>query len=485
MAPRRTSACLGFLAIGALGPALGVPVDPSIVQQTSLTPASGLFNSTVGAANELPPMPLAPHEFPSSTIVADESISTSGDKTTRRDRAANGSLSQYPLVPDDRLSGEAAFRPTCCAWDANTTSYPAGDCGVKDDTRLLGFGRNLSRWEAQPGIVRVLRIRANHGSMGFFAYVLFAVNQILAAQEADPAIVPFVDFGKCVVNGHDHIASGGANLYYDETYGDNMWEQYFEPVSNFSLAQVKPPNEPGRAVKYDVRSLPSQEMWDLHMGNPKSVFAYPYGAYKDILESGFNADWSHRMRERASAAIRKYVRVKPHVSRRVEEAWRGRVGAAENTPVLGVHLRGTDKQAEIGGAIIGPAGYAEAIERWLLAHPTSSIFVATDDEHFLQQMRQQYPQRVWQTPGVLRSDKNAFLDSSMKDYYQKGEDVLVDMLMLSKCNFLLKTSSAGDALLGRNADVCMRVTACEWLRARGCVCVAACAVAACAWLHAP
>jgi len=37
---------------------------------------------------------------------------------------------------------------------------------------------------------------------------------------------------------------------------------------------------------------------------------------------------------------------------------------------------------------------------------------------------------------------NAFLDTSIKDNYRKGEDVLIDTLLLSRVDFLLKCSSS-------------------------------------------
>jgi hypothetical protein len=43
---------------------------------------------------------------------------------------------------------------------------------------------------------------------------------------------------------------------------------------------------------------------------------------------------------------------------------------------------------------------------------------------------------------ALRSRKNAFLDGQLADHYRKGEDVLVDALLLARCTLLLKAASA-------------------------------------------
>ena len=127
----------------------------------------------------------------------------------------------------------------------------------------------------------------NHGSAGFFAYVLFALNQLLFCRKH--GLLPFVDFGRCAVNGHDHYASGGRNLYHAASHGSNMWDYYFEPVSAYRNGT------PG----YEIRALPSKMLWRLHHTNRKSIFAHYYGAFADKRHGGYDADWFRTMRYRA------------------------------------------------------------------------------------------------------------------------------------------------------------------------------------------
>ena len=143
-------------------------------------------------------------------------------------------LALKSLQPEARILPDA-----CCDWQSGAFNPrdPSSTCGAADDLGLAHIGyrelnhSDLSQWVVPNGTERVLRIRSNHGSAGFFAYVLFAINQLILAHEA--GVTPYVDFSECTVNGHDHPASGGRNLYYDERYGSNMWEQYFEPVSSY------------------------------------------------------------------------------------------------------------------------------------------------------------------------------------------------------------------------------------------------------------
>ena len=83
--------------------------------------------------------------------------------------------------------------------------------------------------------VEVLKIIINHSNAGLFAYITFALNQLLYAEQH--GLFPVVFFGAtsgCDVVGGDASACG-PNAYYDEASGPNMWEYYFEQPGNVSL----------------------------------------------------------------------------------------------------------------------------------------------------------------------------------------------------------------------------------------------------------
>ena len=304
---------------------------------------------------------------------------------------------------------------------------------------------------SQPRERKILRITMNHGSGGFFAYVLFAINQIRFAQRNN--LVPYVDFGECTVNGLDHFASGGLNRFFDATAGPNMWEYFFEPVSEY---------RPGMAAS--VNALPSTRAWQLHHANRDSVFAYPYGTYKHIadVDPRERAAWYSRMRRRAVATLAKYVRLKPAVLQEAERFWRRRIAKGGSGPVLGLHMRGTDKQRDIGGDIVPPSTYFTHIDFCLARHPNTTLFLATDSPKFAKELTARYGSRLVLRE-AMRSEGNAFLESTTaSERYRQGLDVLVDALLLSKCDGLLKPSSAvsefavyfaGRALLERTVDL--------------------------------
>eukprot|EP00656_Telonema_subtile_P026397 TRINITY_DN2836_c0_g1_i1.p1 TRINITY_DN2836_c0_g1~~TRINITY_DN2836_c0_g1_i1.p1 ORF type:complete len:1301 (-),score=259.34 TRINITY_DN2836_c0_g1_i1:157-4059(-) len=109
-------------------------------------------------------------------------------------------------------------------------------------------------------------------------------------------------------------------------------------------------------------------------------------------------------------------------------------------PMLGVHLRGTDKQHEIGGKIVPPQEYVPYIERYLALHPGAVVYVATDSPSFLAQLRALVPDVHFMSSD--RTEANAFLDKSVASKARLAADVLIDALILSESDFILHTNSA-------------------------------------------
>ena len=106
-------------------------------------------------------------------------------------------------------------------------------------------------------------------------------------------------------------------------------------------------------------------------------------------------------------------------------------------------MRGTDKLNAIAGRIIQPSEYSALISQYLDRHPDALIYLATDSPVFLQQMK---ADRISSDRLVhynaLRTRRNAFADPNVTDHYKKGEDALVESLLLSCSNFLVKPASA-------------------------------------------
>jgi hypothetical protein len=68
------------------------------------------------------------------------------------------------------------------------------------------------------------------------------------------------------------------------------------------------------------------------------------------------------------------------------------------------------------------------------------IFVATDEEPFLEFMQKKFPGKV-AAIDAIRSKNGAPIHTSARNGYKKGEDALIDCILLSKCSKLYKMAS--------------------------------------------
>lgn len=274
----------------------------------------------------------------------------------------------------------------------------------------------------------------NHSNAGFFAQVQFAINQIRYAEAK--GMVPVVQFGPDSID--------GPNAYYEESAGPNVWEYYFEPVADLTLDQAR---ELIRRTGRRLLTLNYWELWRLHHWEPRSVFTYPYGYFRDVDDktTRFDSEWWAQQRARGRRLVRRYVRVRPEIREKVDRYAAQRFRAT----MLGVHIRGTDKNNVGAGArlarIVPPEEYYPFIDAFLDEHPDAGVFVATDQLQFRDVLARRYGERVvWYSAMLSQSDVNVFQmrEPGGRGNRDKGEEVLVDALLLARCTRLLKCTSA-------------------------------------------
>lgn len=111
--------------------------------------------------------------------------------------------------------------------------------------------------------------------------------------------------------------------------------------------------------------------------------------------------------------------------------------------VVGVHFRGTDKSLEAPPVSFDQV--ARTVSEYLHNHPrTSAIFVASDEEAFIDQMRRKFDGvEVIYHPDSLRSRDGSAIHAQvgLGDNYLKGREALVNCLLLSRCSAVIRTAS--------------------------------------------
>ena len=317
------------------------------------------------------------------------------------------------------------------------------------------FDGDLYRFEdevqskGQPQVLdghdRILEIRINHSNAGFFAYFIFALNQLLFCEKNN--CLPVVHFGPW--------SGDGPNAYYDPKVGENVWDYYFEPPAQYTYRQIEEMiRDESNPLNHNyLYSLSDEDLWYLHKHNKSSIFGYPYGYY--ILKTRYDEKWYQRQRRRANRLINKYIRIKPGILQEVNDFQNEFMSGHH---VIGIHMRGTDKGAASSASktkrMIGPEMYAREIDKYSLHHPESKLFIATDQKQYLEYMKKRYGERVICYDSIRSSDKLAPFQMKDELNYKKGKDVLIDCLLLSRCDYLLKcTSHVGETALYFNPEL--------------------------------
>ncbi|HEY1778195.1 MAG TPA: hypothetical protein VGG41_18710 [Solirubrobacteraceae bacterium] len=194
-------------------------------------------------------------------------------------------------------------------------------------------------------------------------------------------------------------------LYFDHRVGPNWWEYYFEPIHT---------------------AEPSDEHIELISDSPKALWATE--AISTIS------------RERAGQLIRKYIKVKPHVQRKVD-AFEERY--FESRYVAGVHYRGTDKGNE--APKVAYEVVEAAVQQEIAGRSDAVIFVATDEQQCLDHLRAAFGARVVFIDALRSANYEPIHHLNggwaATDRYALGEEALIDCMLLSRSNVIIRTQS--------------------------------------------
>ena len=323
------------------------------------------------------------------------------------------------------LNKDEAFPIACCTRPVRDSSTPKLYQARKVVEHIVLKIDDIAKDVVKKrGRVNVLRIVINHSTAGFFAAMSWALSQLLMAKKH--GLVPWVDWAGCVLQGYEHIA-GGDFKYYDSKKSGNAWSPLFE-------GPKRPNIDPSAEVH--IYTLQAGQVWMVrdHPDFCAVSYADICGHFNMRIQKDFT-----KWRAHAWEAM-KMFRVDAGIRAEVDRFWKEKAGLTNR--VIGVHVRGTDKDPGIGGYKIPPENYYPFIDFYLAKFQGAKIFVATDDPSYLRSMETKYPRQIFYYDAV-RSAKNVFLaaDDGISGY-DKARTVLIDSMLLAKSDFLLAGNSA-------------------------------------------
>jgi len=142
--------------------------------------------------------------------------------------------------------------------------------------------------------------------------------------------------------------------------------------------------------------------------------------------------------ELAAELINKYLAVKSNVLHEVDVFC---VERFRNQKVLGVHYRGTDKLQE--APLVSYENVEKNINYFLEKFPeTAYVFLSSDDENFVKFAENcSIARPVLFRNDTYRSTDNIAIHHSAQNKYDLNRDAIVNCLILSRCDALMKTAS--------------------------------------------
>lgn len=223
-------------------------------------------------------------------------------------------------------------------------------------------------------------------SLGFFADFITAIRHIsVCEKDNEPWFVYW----------------GPESLYYDSEKQGNAWEYYFENPNKWSAGQ-------------NVANVP-----DL------------------VLKDNLN------FRDSMNYYISKFITLKKDVAEQITANEKG------FKDILGLHLRRTDKHEAfikhgepISSIPVELEKINEVVEKTLTKKKLNKIYLATDDNESFNFFKSKYGKDIISI-NAFRSTGNESIHHSHKNVsgYKKGLDAVLDSWFLSKCSFLIRSSS--------------------------------------------
>lgn len=202
-----------------------------------------------------------------------------------------------------------------------------------------------------------------------------------------------------------------SGLYYDPKHGPNWFSYYFEPI------------ELGN-----------------NNDNNNVVYAHCLPYHFDATISGLNLyaidhiELDNINTAEINKIVAKYIKIKPEIRKEIKDFTQQHFTSKF---MIGIHYRGTDKISE---AVRTPYDKVnDAINNLVINKQDYKIFIATDENNFIDYIKAKFSSIVYQDAIRSSSDKPIHFDN--ENPYQAGKEALIDAVLLSETNHLIRTSS--------------------------------------------
>jgi hypothetical protein len=232
------------------------------------------------------------------------------------------------------------------------------------------------------------------------------------------------------------------NQYTDKSH--NLMEVYFEQ-SEFTIDDTYKPQPAIQRfitridpiVVGKSKAIPSRRRFSKHF----------WGPHRQVFPAKSNIP----LREMADA-VEKYIHFRNDIVDKADDWYWNNVNPGPLSYVVCIHYRGTDTSLHYPFHKSDPELYWNKMQELIDEHHDVRLFIATDEKSFALESTKRFPNcYMYDSP---RSDTNIGLHfEGGHDPWELGESVIIDALLLSKGNHLIKgRSNVSEYSLFANPD---------------------------------
>ncbi|MGG0848915.1 hypothetical protein [Peribacillus simplex] len=269
---------------------------------------------------------------------------------------------------------------------------------------------------------------------GFWSAVEHVVGQLLIAELTDR--IPVVYWG-------------ADSLYAsDEPLVKDAFTMYFLPVSNYSMEHLVNEN--------NTYYPPIWNHGNLRLSGVQGVIdkADYFSKSENVLVSTnhiYVHDFMQWIKQSHPAygleypdaygyLYKKYLKLQPYLADEIEDFYVKNMKSKH--PILGVHVRGSDKIREFPHLHELNALYFSEVDNYLKNNPTASIFLLTDSDSILRKYQDLYGDKIIYTDSIRTPFENISVHHDLSYYNkrQKGIDIVKDTYLATKCDHFIGAS---------------------------------------------
>ena len=243
------------------------------------------------------------------------------------------------------------------------------------------------------------------------------------------------------------IVHWGRNSLFTAPQIENAFELYFCPVSSHALGDAANPGATFFPSKWRHDNLSTENLNKWNGPGSRLTGLYFLNRDEDFVVSDFHtyvndlvpwidasSQYFGTSREEIYRRLfSRHIELKPRNQARIDRFWQDNMAGRQ---WLAVHLRGSDKTAEVGHLADINASYFARIDERIDSHPQLSIFLLTDSEHFLLDFRRRYGSRLLHS-NCMRTATTTGVHYAGHPGPRIAEEVILDTYVAARCDFFL------------------------------------------------